>query len=119
MLQKREAKSHYNKKRDDLALPIFQQLEKAGDEEAMLYLAYIYSDRKSKYANPELAVEYYNKAADSGEAEAMFRLAHMYFEGLGVAKNEDTGLSWLGKAAEGGHARAKEDLEKKQMSVAK
>lgn len=71
----------------------------AGDNRAMLGLAYIRLNPEQESYNPEEAVVYLTRAAEAGAADAQYELAKLYERGLGVAADPAKALELYQKAA--------------------
>jgi uncharacterized protein len=72
----------------------------AGDNRAMLGLAYIRLNPDQGSYNPEEAVKYLTRAAKAGAADAQYELAKLYEKGLGVAADPARALELYQQAAE-------------------
>ena len=71
----------------------------AGDNRAMLGLAYIRLNPDQDSYNPEEAVQYLTRAAEAGAADAQYELAKLYEKGLGVAADPARALEFYQKSA--------------------
>jgi uncharacterized protein len=71
----------------------------AGDNRAMLGLAYIRLNPEQDSYNPEEAVKYLTRAAEAGAADAQYELAKLYEKGLGVAADPARALDLYQQAA--------------------
>ena len=83
----------------------FQQLyqaSKAGDIEAMSYLADAYYDGDKVTQNYFLSAEWYLRAAESGDTYSQTNIGYMYERGLGVAENLERAFYWYQQATNGG-----------------
>ena len=74
-------------------------LADAGDNRAMLGLAYIRLNPDQPTYNPEEAVQFLTRAADAGAADAQYELAKLYERGLGVPADPARALDLYQKAA--------------------
>ena len=74
-------------------------MAEAGDNRAMLGLAYIRLNPDQDSYNPEEAVLYLTRAAEAGAADAQYELAKLYEKGLGVAADPARALELYQLAA--------------------
>lgn len=82
---------------------------KAGDDKAMLKLAYAYYNGKTGFSESEenkKSFFWLSKSAERGNAEAMLCLGTCYSLGIGVAKEPDKAFEWYCKSARRGNASA-------------
>ena len=75
-------------------------MAEAGDNRAMLGLAYIRLNPDQDSYNPEEAVLYLTRAAEAGAADAQYELAKLYEKGLGVAADPARALELYQLAAD-------------------
>ena len=75
-------------------------MAEAGDNRAMLGLAYIRLNPDQDSYNPEEAVLYLTRAAEAGAADAQYELAKLYEKGLGVAADPARALALYQLAAD-------------------
>ena len=71
----------------------------AGDNRAMLGLAYIRLNPDQDSYNPQEAVTYLTRAAEAGAADAQYELAKLYEKGLGVTADPARALALYQQAA--------------------
>lgn len=88
------------------ALPAFQSLAAAGDDDAMWYLGRMYDFGRGVEQSDQEAFNWYKKSADAGDRDAMWDLGVMYETGQGLKADETQAFGWYLKAAEEGHLRA-------------
>ncbi len=74
-------------------------LADAGDNRAMLGLAYIRLNPDQPTYNPEEAVQLLTRAADAGAADAQYELAKLYERGLGVPADPARALDLYQRSA--------------------
>ncbi len=74
-------------------------LADAGDNRAMLGLAYIRLNPDQPTYNPEEAVQFLTRAADAGAADAQYELAKLYERGLGVPADPARALDLYQRSA--------------------
>ena len=82
----------------------------AGDNRAMLGLAYIRLNPEQGSYNPEEAVQYLTRAAEAGAADAQYELARLYEKGLGVAADPARALALYQMSADQDFPDADNDL---------
>lgn len=88
------------------ALPIFQELADAGDDDAMWYLAKLYDHGWGVPQSDSLALDWFTKSAELGDADSMWEVAIFYETGQGVDVDQKTAFKWYLQSAEGGMAKA-------------
>lgn len=76
----------------------FIDAAKAGDSEAMMYVASIYYNGEGRPQDYGEAAYWYRRAAEKGEAVAMDNLALMYWNGMGVTQDHAAAVRWCQKA---------------------
>ena len=74
-------------------------LADAGDNRAMLGLAYLRLNPDQPTYNPEEAVQFLTRAADAGAADAQYELAKLYERGLGVPADPARALDLYQRSA--------------------
>ncbi|WP_200763707.1 tetratricopeptide repeat protein [Nitrosophilus alvini] len=72
MLQ--EAIELYEKDRFEEALPLFKELAKSGDDEAMYFLGLIYYEGQGTKKDIDLAIKWWKKADKRGNLDAKYML---------------------------------------------
>jgi TPR repeat protein len=107
-LQKGQAA--YDDGKYDTAFQIFTEGAKAGNADALYYLALCYDFGRGADVDHEKAVELYLQAANKGQTEAMYNLAVSYDTGEGVEQDHVKAFGWYVKAAEGGDTDAMYNL---------
>ncbi len=90
-------------------LPLAEQ----GDDEAQLYLAYLYQDGKGVPQDQGEALRWFRRSAEQGNIQAQDRLGRLYADRFSVIHDDVQALVWLNFAAAQGSveaASAREDL---------
>lgn len=88
------------------ALPVFQELADAGDDDAMWYLAKLYDHGWGVDQSDALALKWFTKSADLGDPDSMWEVGIFYETGQGIEVNQKTAFKWYLQSAEGGLAKA-------------
>lgn len=92
------------------ALPIFQELADAGDDDAMWYLAKLYDNGWGTEQSDSLAFEWFKKSAELGDQDSMWEVGVFYENGQGMDVDQKAAFKWYLQAAEGGHSRAMREV---------
>lgn len=74
------------------ALPYLQREAKAGNNESLVILAYLYRYGKGTKADAAIAMNLYNRGMERDVAECYLRAGEMYEKGEGVKKRRGQGL---------------------------
>lgn len=82
-----------------------QSVEKIGNEDFQIGLAYL-QGTSGKKVDDEKAKQYFFKAADAGNSDAQYYLGRMYLEGIAVDQNLNKAGEWFSKASEDSHPDA-------------
>ncbi len=88
------------------ALPIFQELSEAGDDDAMWYLAKLYDNGWGVAQSDVLALEWFTKSAELGDPDSMWEVGIFYAIGQGIDADQKKAFKWYLQSAEGGMAKA-------------
>ncbi len=80
----------------------WRALAAAGDAEAQVALAGLYSAGEGTRADPAAALRWYRRAAEQGDAVAQQNLGDLYSRGRGAARDLVSAYVWLSLAAEQG-----------------
>ena len=88
------------------ALPIFQALADAGDDDAMWYLAKLYDHGWGVTQSDSRALEWFTKSAELGDPDSMWEVGIFYETGQGIDVDQKTAFKWYLQSAEGGLAKA-------------
>lgn len=88
------------------ALPYLQREAKAGNNESLVILAYLYRYGKGTKADAAIAMNLYNRGMERDVAECYLRAGEMYEKGEGVKKDGAKAIGLYTQAAEKGHAEA-------------
>jgi len=95
----------------DEALHWYREAAEAGNTEAAIGLAVMYSAGDGTEPDPEAAGRWMRKAADNGEVRAMVAIADAYERGgLGMEIDAEQAVNWYTRAAEHGSRSARERL---------
>jgi TPR repeat protein len=88
----------------------YKKAAEAGDVNAELQLAYLYSNGLEVEKDLKKAYEWTEKAAKQGLAKAQYALAVSLHNGEGVKRDYNQSLYWLEQAANQGYEPAKQRL---------
>lgn len=88
------------------ALPIFQELADAGDDDAMWYLGKLYDNGWGVEQSDTLAFNWFKKSAELGDSDAMWEVAIFFDTGQGIEADQKSAFKWYLKAAEAGRVSA-------------
>ena len=88
------------------ALPYLQREAKAGNNESLVILAYLYRYGKGTKADAAIAMNLYNRGMERDVAECYLRAGEMYEKGEGVKKDGAKAFGLYTQAAEKGHTEA-------------
>ncbi len=88
------------------ALPLYEQLAKAGEPQALYRLGYMYSHAEGVKQDLSRAIAYYHQAAETGHAVAAYCLAAMFAQGRGTPLDYGQAMQWYRRAAEAGNVDA-------------
>jgi hypothetical protein len=101
----------YLDRRYDEAFRLFLEAAKAGNADAMSYVASMYDNGMGGVSqNSEQALQWYEKGAAAGSTDAMLNLGKKYSEGYHVTRNVQQGIQWYEKGAAAGNAMAMYNL---------
>lgn len=93
------------------ALRWYREAAEAGNTEAAIGLAVMYSAGDGTEPDPEAAGRWMRKAADNGEVRAMVAIADAYERGgLGLEIDAEQAVRWYKRAAENGSRSARQRL---------
>ena len=106
------AKYQYEKHNYAAALQQTQALADAGDGDAQVFLAVMYSEGKAMPQDYAQAADWYWKAANAGNIAAQLALSKVYAEGKGVPQDDDLADYWKWQAAQARTEIEKGKLEK-------
>jgi len=87
-------------------LAFLEASAKAGNDEAMIYLADCCLHGWGMEADPETGFRWFGKAAEKGNTQGMIGVANCYLNGTGTEKDWDKAFSWYQQAAEQGDPAA-------------
>jgi len=95
---------------DRAAFSAFERSAQAGNVEAQVWLARLYSRGQGVPQNHAEAASWYRRAAEQGSAEGQSQLGAAYSIGRGVPQNYPEAFQWLKLAAEQNDASAQFNL---------
>ncbi len=102
------------------ALSLLDQSATAGNADAQIYLAKLYSKgHKEKGVSSDSAgsLSYYQQAAAQGNGNAAYQIGLIHLEGRGVEKSPKTALDWFDHAEKNGFTVTKYWREKAECEV--
>jgi serine/threonine protein kinase len=100
------------------AMELFRKAADAGNADAQLRYAFCLIDKENKNIDSTKFMKYLQLAADNNNATALYNLGDVYFSGkLGFKKNREKGIHYLRQAALHKQAKAKEILDKNNISL--
>src|SRR5437879_273823 len=85
-------------------------LAKQGDEDAQVFVAFMYQKGDGVPQDYSEAAKWYRLAAEQGDALAQEALGSMYSKGAGVPQDDKEALRWYGLAAAQGYPRGEFNL---------
>ncbi|EXX64538.1 uncharacterized protein OCT59_015882 [Rhizophagus irregularis] len=108
----------YINKNKSKAMKLFKKAADAGNADAQLRYAFCLINKENKNINAIEFMKYLQLAADNNNAAALYNVGDIYFSGkLGIKRDKEKGIYYLRQAALRKHARAKETLDKNNISI--
>jgi hypothetical protein len=108
----RSARYEYEKGNYAAALQQAKSLADAGDSDAQVLMAVMYTDGKALPQDDAQAADWYWKAANAGNSNAQLALSAVYADGRGVPKDDNLANYWKWQAAV-----ANADIQKNQLEA--
>jgi uncharacterized protein len=99
-----DAYTAYRANEDAKALMLFLPFARAGNRDAQIRIAYIYSRNKGVPKNPIESCNWWEAAAQGGDPLAATNIGLCFESGEGRGKSDTVAAQWYTRAAQGGNA---------------
>lgn len=92
------------------ALPVFQELAAADNDDAMWYLGKMYANGWGVEQSDAESLKWFLKSAELGDPDSQWEMGMIHEYGTGVREDQDEAFDWYLKAAENNYVNAMNEV---------